>query len=45
MNYPCPECGYEGPHYILATQRCPGGKSIVECGDSECGIEFEVSNG
>jgi len=37
-DYPCPECGYEGPHTI---QETGGGIVIVECGGCYC--EFEVS--
>lgn len=39
-DYPCPECGYDGPHVVVSRNPL-----VVECGDSECGVEFEIENG
>jgi hypothetical protein len=41
-DYACPECGFDGPHIVVANE---DGVAIVECGDTECGIEFEVADG
>jgi hypothetical protein len=31
IDYPCPECGYDGPHHLFAWNE-------AECGD--CHVEF-----
>jgi len=40
-EYPCPECGYEGPHSYLGQDE-DSGPDIYECGDPECYLEFSV---
>ncbi len=41
-DYPCPECGYDGPHSILnRREQSP----VVECGDTACGAEFTADPG
>ncbi len=37
-DYPCPSCGYDGPHPVLAD----GVGIIVECGDTACALEFSI---
>ena len=41
-DYPCPECGYDGPHALVTTE---GGVLVVECGNSACAVEFSVPVG
>ncbi len=37
LDYPCPSCGYEGPHAYFAGDRfCAG---VAECG--ACYVEFD----
>lgn len=33
-DYPCPECGFDGPHTRFPASR------IYECGNAECYAEF-----
>ncbi len=45
IDYPCPECGFDGPHPVLESCMRPGDESptyLVECGDSACAVEFEL---
>jgi transcription elongation factor Elf1 len=37
-DYPCPECGYDGPHTLQETRT--DGIKVIECGSCYC--EFEV---
>lgn len=39
-DYPCPECGYEGPHHVYFDEGV--NQYVAECGDILCGIEFGV---
>lgn len=39
MEYPCDECGDDGPHMFL---EIVDGKRIYECANTECGVEFGV---
>jgi phage-related protein len=41
-DYPCPECGYEGPHALLFGGADPTDADVYECGDSACACEFDV---
>ena len=42
-EYPCPECGYEGPHVVQEIGRDEDVTvSVVECGS--CYAEFEVTS-
>lgn len=36
-DYPCPKCGYEGPHAVLGPDEAG---QLVECGDTRCAAEF-----
>jgi hypothetical protein len=39
LDYPCPECGHDGPHPVTeGDTRC----GTAECGD--CVIEFEFTS-
>lgn len=38
-NYGCPECGYDGPHFVMDETE---NTLIVECGSTDCAAEFEV---
>jgi len=45
VEYPCPECGSDGPHPVVETMTKPGDESpsyLVECSSSECAAEFEL---
>jgi hypothetical protein len=41
-DYPCPDCGYEGPHALFPSSD-PREPVTAECGDGDCGIEFEIA--
>ncbi len=36
-DYPCDECGYDGPHHLIASG---GDVLMVECG--QCAAEFSI---
>ncbi len=38
-DYPCPKCGSEGPHVVLAHE---GVIVDVACGDTLCAAKFRI---
>ena len=39
IEFPCPICGYDGPHSLVESYP---DREVLTCGDWDCGTEFEV---
>lgn len=39
IDYPCPECGHEGPHTVVSAE--DPAVVVVECNGDYCG-EFDI---
>lgn len=39
IQYPCPDCGHDGPHIVLLEQQLTDGRSVVTV-ICRCGLFF-----